>query len=110
MVIITDKKNDSIVYIAVKADIVSNGIKVFDNSGFECILADSECFNIYKEVDAPNSVSAQAYKYTPSDGFVKDEGYQPYIPIEKKIEIIEDSTAEYMVDLDFRLSNIELGL
>ncbi|AFA49818.1 hypothetical protein Awo_c30900 [Acetobacterium woodii DSM 1030] len=78
--------------------------------GSECIIPNNGSFLLHDVGVVPEYVKPGYYKYTPSDGFVKDGGYKPYIPIEKKIEIIEDSTAEYMVDLDFRLSNIELGL
>jgi hypothetical protein len=67
------------------------------------------------EVPEPEQIEGKSSMmfYTPERGF-----WFEYIDIPKtpeqlqaeKIDQLENQTAEYMVDLDFRLSNIELGL
>lgn len=51
--------------------------------------------------------------FTPEQGFWFEYADIPKKPEQiqaEKVDLLENQTAEYMVDLDFRLSNIELGL
>lgn len=62
-----------------------------------------------EEVDGKNIV----YFYTETGGFSHEYADIPKTPEQiqaEKLDQLENQTAEYMVDLDFRLSNIELGL
>jgi hypothetical protein len=106
MNILTQRENDVIVAIAFTTEIVSNGILV-DNS---TIFGDSKLYNVFENVTVPEGVKAQEHKYTKASGFVKNEDYVPYVSSDERVTALENQTAEYMVDLDFRLSNIELGL
>ncbi len=73
-----------------------------------------------KEVPStPSDFADMKYFYTEPGGFVPDLNWtdpnMAFDPIAAETKILElseinNSTAEYMVDLDFRLSNIELGL
>jgi hypothetical protein len=69
--------------------------------------------------EIPSDFDEMKYFYTESGGFVlKQDWTDPNIAFDpiaaqtKMLELSESSntTAEYMVDLDFRLSNIELGI
>ena len=57
------------------------------------------------ETPLPPKILAGCYKLL--DGSVV---YVPDWDVDQKIIDLENQTAEYMVDLDFRLSNIELEL
>jgi len=62
-----------------------------------------------KQIEGKSSVMF----YTPEQGFWFEYADIPKTPEQiqaEKIDLLENQTAEYMVDLDFRLSNIELGL
>jgi hypothetical protein len=64
------------------------------------------------ELEQIDGKSAITY-YTPEQGFWFEYADIPKTPEQiqaEKIDLLENQTAEYMVDLDFRLSNIELGL
>lgn len=106
MTVITRKEDDVIVVFATTHEIVDTGIFV-DNA---FILSGSEQFNIFENVTIPDGALPQANKYTEAGGFVKNPDYVPYVSPEDRIIELENQTAEYMVDLDFRISNIELGL
>jgi hypothetical protein len=66
---------------------------------------------LVEEVPIPEQIEGKSAKtfYTEANGFTFE-----YEDIQKTPEQIQEetnnSTAEYIVDLDFRLSNIELGL
>ncbi|URN84996.1 hypothetical protein [Acetobacterium wieringae] len=62
-----------------------------------------------EEVEGKNVI----YFYTQTGGFSHEYFDVPKTKEQiyaEKLDQLENQTAEYMVDLDFRLSNIELGL
>lgn len=67
------------------------------------------------EVPEPEQIDGKFLTlfFTPERGFWFEYADIPKTPEQiqaEKIDLLENQTAEYMVDLDFRLSNIELGL
>lgn len=70
---------------------------------------------LVEEIPTPESIEGKYSNvfYTKEKGFWFEYVDIPKTPEQiqaEKIANIENQTAEYMVDLDFRLSNIELGL
>lgn len=106
MNILTRKEDDVVVCIANTTEMVSNGILV-DN---DIIFGNSNLYNVFENVTVPDVVKAQEYKYTTAGGFMKNEQYVPYLTQEERVATLENQTAEAMIDIDFRICNIELGL
>lgn len=106
MNILTRKEDDVIVYIANTAETVSNGILV-DN---DMVFGNAEQYSVYENVTLSEGVKPQEYKFTTVGGFVKNNGYVPYISPDERVTALENQTAEYFLDIDFRVCNIELGL
>ncbi|OFV69390.1 hypothetical protein ACWI_31170 [Acetobacterium wieringae] len=102
MIVITDKKNDSIAYLAIKHDIVENGIKVRAADGFECIIPDNGSFLLFDIGVVPEYVNPGYYKYTKDGGFVKNQDYVPFIPLEEKAKQLENEL------LNTKLAMVEL--
>lgn len=106
MNILTRKEDDVIVYIANTAETVSNGILV-DN---DMVFGNADQYHVFENVIVPEVVNPQEYKYTTAGGFVKNNGYVPYVSPDDRVTALENQTAEYFLDIDFRVCNIELGL
>lgn len=83
-IMVTRKSDDVVTNIVDTAMVVENGLKVTDSSGEYIIGFYEEC-NKYDNVDIPDDVIPQKYKYTATEGFTANPNYKPYISIEEQV-------------------------
>lgn len=89
MIIVTSSETNSIVSICSAAVEVSNGTIVKEVGGSECIIPDNGSFLLFDIGVVPEYVKPGYYKYTEDGGFVKDQDYVPFIPVEEKTKQLE---------------------
>lgn len=98
-IIITRKSDDVITNIVNAQKVVENGLLVTDDTVGEYIIGFiAEC-DVFPDIETPDTVKPQEYKYTTTDGFVKNPDYVEYVPIEKKVERLVAENATLKSDL-----------
>lgn len=87
-IIITRKNDDVVTNIVNTARVVENGLLVTDQNGEYIIGFYSEC-NRFDNVETPDTIIPQKYKYTTANGFVEDPTYKPFVSTEDQIASLQ---------------------
>jgi hypothetical protein len=103
MYIITDE-NNIIIHISETIGYQENGNVLVDNETLA--IAKPLVKEVYEVESIDDGIEEAKYCYTEEKGFYKNPDYREYFSEEDRISANED----YILDLDYRISMLELGL
>lgn len=108
-IIITRKSDNVITNIVNTQKVVENGLLVTDDIIGEYIIGFiAEC-DVFPDIETPDTVKPQEYKYTVVGGFVKNPDYVKYVSIEEEVEMLKaKNTALETELLNTKLATAEM--